>query len=222
MFGFPRRKRDMRTLHYSANPNRPPLTLAQYTQRTLGSPNLHLSVRLPDGENLYEWISANTVDFYHNITLLYNLIKNHAEIMYPNPGDGFPPGFQYRFPVLKKNKKKIIKCSCGEYCELALSWAEQKLGNEEIFPVEQNRPFPENFMFEIKDIFKRLFRVFAILYASFGKLFQRMKATRHLNTSFKHFIYFSFQFKLLEETETNALKKQVAILNRNFQEKVQG
>ena len=57
----------------------------------------------------------------------------------------------------------------------------------------------------IKIIFKRLFRVYAHIYYSHFSHIQMFEAEPHLNTSFKHFIYFVDEFKLIDEKELKPL-----------------
>ena len=45
--------------------------LMKYSTATLGSGNLRLAVRLPEGEDINEWIAANIVDFFNQINMLY-------------------------------------------------------------------------------------------------------------------------------------------------------
>jgi len=42
--------------------------------------------------------------------------------------------------------------------------------------------------------------------------FEKMEATAHINTVFKHFCFFCFEFKLLDAKETDALKGPVSTL----------
>ena len=62
--------------------------------------------------------------------------------------------------------KKPIKCSAPEYVNYLLSWAQGILDDEAIFPVKIGDPFPKNFMSCVKNILKRLFRVYAHMYHS--------------------------------------------------------
>jgi len=87
-----------------------------------------------------------------------------------------------------------------------MSWVEDQVNNEEIFPVQEAIPFPANFESYIKDIFKRMFRIFAIVYHGHFKAIEELEAAAHLNTCFKHFIFFCFEFDLLDEKEMKALK----------------
>ena len=48
-----------------------------------------------------------------------------------------------------------------------MTWVEDQINNEEIFPVQESAAFPEDFQeVYVRNIFKRLFRVFAIIYVS--------------------------------------------------------
>lgn len=73
-------------------------TLSALTKRTLGGGgNLAQAVKLPEGEEKNDWLAANTVDFFNELSLLYGLVVHSATEKYKNPGDGFPPGFEYRW-----------------------------------------------------------------------------------------------------------------------------
>lgn len=59
-------------------------------------------------------------------------------------------------------------------------------------------PFPKNFMSVAKTILKRLFRVYAHIYHQHFDSVMQLQEEAHLNTSFKHFIFFvQVSFKLL-------------------------
>ena len=51
-------------------------------------------------------------------------------------------------------------------------------------------PFPKNFAQIAKTILKRLFRVYAHIYHQHFPEVVRLREEAHLNTSFKHFIFF--------------------------------
>lgn len=57
-------------------------------------------------------------------------------------------------------------------------------------------PFPKNFMSVAKTILKRLFRVYAHIYHQHFDSVMQLQEEAHLNTSFKHFIFF-VQVRLL-------------------------
>ena len=45
-----------------------------------------------------------------------------------------------------------------------MTWIEAMLDNEAIFPVVEEEEFPEDFEVYIQDMFKKMFRIFAIIY----------------------------------------------------------
>ena len=77
-------------------------------------------------------------------------------------------------------------------------------------------PFPIDFKSHVKVIFKRLFRVYAHVYYSHFEEVTKMEAEAHLNTCFKHFIYFSLEFKLISKSELKPLAKVKEIQNHIF------
>lgn len=90
-----------------------------------------------------------------------------------------------------------------------MAWVENQLNNEGLFPCIEGVPFPKNFQSTIKVIVKRLFRVYAHIYHSHFSNIMRLGAEAHLNTCFKHFIYFIDEFKLVEDKELAPLAELI-------------
>lgn len=121
------------------------------------------------------------------------------------------------------NIKKPIKCSAPKYIDYLMTWVQDQLDDETLFPSKiglfefpfvMNRytvkafhtgsfvchlhhclfrpgvPFPKNFMSVAKTILKRLFRVYAHIYHQHFDSVMQLQEEAHLNTSFKHFIFF--------------------------------
>ncbi len=65
------------------------------------------------------WIATNCVDFYNEVSILYELCAEDAEARFQHPGDGFPPNFEYRWADAKNPKP--IRCTSGEYVSHVLS-----------------------------------------------------------------------------------------------------
>jgi MOB kinase activator 1 len=90
-----------------------------------------------------------------------------------------------------------------------MTWVESQLNNEKIFPCALDIPFPKNFYNIIKVIFKRLFRVYAHIYHTHFHHFMLLSAENHLNTCFKHFIYFIDKFILVDAIELEPLAELI-------------
>lgn len=57
----------------------------------------------------------------------------------------------------------------------------------------------------VSTLFKRIFRVYAILYSSFFQTFDALDLSAELNSCFKHFMFFSLEFQLLQDSEVAVL-----------------
>ncbi|CAG8726619.1 6655_t:CDS:2 [Gigaspora margarita] len=104
------------------------------------------------------------------------------------------------------------KLSAPEYVDHLMEWVQQQLDDESVFPSKIGDPFPPNFQVLVKNIFKRLFRVYAHIYLSHISVIEALEEEAHLNTSFKHFIYFVQEFQLIEKRELQPLADLIASL----------
>jgi len=111
---------------------------------------------------------------------------------------------------MESKLKKPTEVSAPEYVELLMTWAESQLNDETIFPISFGSEYPKNFMPIVKQIYKRFFRVYAHIYHSHFSRIVRVGAEAHLNTCFKHFIYFVKEFKLIDDKETKPLEDLIA------------
>ncbi|XP_009283106.1 PREDICTED: MOB kinase activator 1A isoform X2 [Aptenodytes forsteri] len=162
--------------------------LLKHAEATLGSGNLRQAVMLPEGEDLNEWIAVNTVDFFNQINMLYGTITEFCtEASCPVMSAG--PRYEYHWAD-GTNIKKPIKCSAPKYIDYLMTWVQDQLDDETLFPSKIGVPFPKNFMSVAKTILKRLFRVYAHIYHQHFDSVMRLQEEAHLNTSFKHFIFF--------------------------------
>lgn len=66
-----------------------------------------------------------------------------------------------------------------------------QIDDPRLFPQHYGEPFPLKFKDVIDSIFKRLFRVYAHIYHSHFKHICALGEEAHLNTCFKHFMYFT-------------------------------
>lgn len=73
-------------------------------------------------------------------------------------------------------------------------------------------PFPKHFRKTVEVIFKRLFRVYAHIYHCHFDKIVGLGAEAHLNTCFKHFIFFVNEFKLVDVAELAPLQDLIDTL----------
>lgn len=194
--------------------------LKQYAEATLGSGNLRLAVKLPEGEDVNEWLAVNTVDFFNQINMLYGTITEFCTMQDCSVMSAGPK-YEYHWAD-GTTIKKAIKVSAPEYVDYLMTWVQNQLDDEGIFPSKIGIPFPKNFQSLVKNIFKRLFRVYAHIYHSHFPKIVSLGEEAHLNTSFKHFIYFIQEFNLVEKKELAPLQELITQLCDKREESMDG
>ncbi|XP_064214149.1 MOB kinase activator 1B isoform X1 [Tribolium castaneum] len=198
--------------------------LMKHAAATLGSGNLRLAVMLPEGEDLNEWVAVNSmypfcmhpkiqpscstaVDFFNQINMLYGTITEFCtEESCPIMSAG--PKYEYHWAD-GHTVKKPIKCSAPKYIDYLMTWVQDQLDDETLFPSKIGVPFPKNFLSIAKTILKRLFRVYAHIYHQHFSQVVQLGEEAHLNTSFKHFIFFVQEFSLIERREQAPLQELI-------------
>lgn len=207
--------------------------LIKHAAATLGSGNLRNAVALPDGEDLNEWVAVNStylnkqnnihitiffkllylaVDFFNQINMLYGTItefctEETCAIMSAGPK------YEYHWAD-GQTVKKPIKCSAPKYIDYLMTWVQDQLDDETLFPSKIGVPFPKNFLNIAKTILKRLFRVYAHIYHQHFDQVVRLVEEAHLNTSFKHFIFFVQEFSLIDQRELAPLQELINQLTK--------
>merc|ERR1719433_1047205 len=91
-----------------------------------------------------------------------------------------------------KRSKKPIKCSAPKYIDYLMTWVQDQLDDETLFPSKIGVKFLPHFQEVV----------------SLGE-------EAHLNTSFKHFIYFVQEFQLIEKKELAPLQELIDRLTAN-------
>lgn len=204
--------------------------LHKHAAATLNGGRLLEAVRLPTGENLYDWLTVNAVvsrdhasalsfvpagpskgsrsplvaqDFFNELSLLYGIL---CDTCTPSSCPTMSAGSKFEYKWADGvSIKKPIRCSAPKYIDLMMTWAQTTLDDETIFPIRAGEPFPSSTGRTLRAIFKRLFRVYAHMYAAHFRELQGMGAEPHLNTCFRHFILFVKEFDLIEAAELSPL-----------------
>ncbi|VDO22277.1 unnamed protein product [Haemonchus placei] len=174
------------------------------TAPTLGSGNLHDVVRLPAGEDINEWLAVNIMDVFNQVRMLYGTITDQCtNENCPQMTAG--PSYEYFWT----ENERIIPTSAPVYIDYIMTWIQDQLDDENVFPSQVGRSFPRNYMEVCEGIMRRLFRIYAHVYAAHSARFAELNATPHLNTSFKQFILFAQQFQLIPTRELEPLRAKI-------------
>ena len=181
--------------------------LKQIANDTLRIGDMNNAVELPEGENQNEWLAVNTIEFFNEISLIFGCL---TEFCTKQNCPTMSAGSKYEYLWADGSSvKKPLKVSAAEYIDFLMTWVESQIHNTKLFPAEIGDKFPSNFQKTIKVIFKRLFRVYAHIYHSHFSHIILLEAEPHLNTSFKHFVYFIDEFNLVEEKDLAPLAELI-------------
>ncbi|EKD17003.1 protein kinase regulator [Drepanopeziza brunnea f. sp. 'multigermtubi' MB_m1] len=172
----------------NANKGTTSYQLRQYAEATLGGGSLRKIVKLPEGEDENEWLAVNMVDFYNHINLLYGSI---TEFCSPQscPEMKATDEFEYLWQD-SENFKRPTKMPAPTYIEHLMGWVQSNIDNEAVFPSRIGVPFPKSFPSMIRQVFKRMYRVYAHIYCHHYPVIRELGLEAHLNTSFKHYVLF--------------------------------
>lgn len=205
--------RTTRTFKPNTASSPPAHLLRQYADATLGAGSLAQAVKLPEGEDLAEWLAVNTVDFYNQVNMLYSTITSFCSPA-SCPRMTATDEYEYLWQNAASEKfRKPTRVSAPEYIEHLVSWVQAQLDDEAVFPHRLGAPFPKNFVSSVvPQILKRLFRVYAHIYCHHFDQISELGLQPHLNTSLKHFVLFSKEFGVVDSKEFAPLDELIQIL----------
>ena len=161
--------------------------------------------KLPPGENLNEWIAVSTIDAFNQISYLYEALTDYCTpATCPEMTAG--PGFKYAWQDNQEYKKPTMLPAC-DYIIHVMQWTESLINDDKIFVDESSgKPFPKDFMNTNKKIYQRLFRVYAHIYHHHMNDIRNFQLEHTLNQSFRSFMAFAKEYKMIPEDQQAALK----------------
>ena len=149
------------------------------------------------------------------------------------PGEGFPSGVEYRWSSStstssstpsNSSSTEAVSVSAPVYIEKVLGWIADQLNDDSKFPDDDDeeralRIFTTpQFAALCGQIFRRLFRVYGIIYSSFFGTLEALEMAPHLNSCFKHFMFFCTEFGLLPDREVEPLEVLVKPLRKQYRQ----
>ncbi|XP_064175223.1 MOB kinase activator 2 [Anguilla rostrata] len=186
---------------------RPYLTQGYASERIAGVDVRTLTV-LPAGLDRAEWVACHTVAFFKHINLLSSALSDFCTTGTCPTIMG--PGNTAYYWTDEQGKK--VKCSGPLYTDYTMSYIQELLSDEDVFPTKAGTPFPNGFVFLVQRIFLYLFHALAHLYWAHFRDVVHVEMHPHLNTIFAHFVTFSKEFQLLEPTDISPLEDLISVL----------
>ena len=185
---------------------------------------------LPPNESCASWVAVHAIDFYNDIATIWAVVASDPYLSTFRPGEGFPSGVEYRWsdPPTQTNHLSSssshagVSVSAPEYVDKVLQWIADEINDESKFPDDEDEAAALR-IFQTREfaalcgqIFRRLFRVFGIIYSSFFSTLEALDMAPHLNSAFKHFLFFCMEFQLLPDREMEPLDVLVKPIRRQY------
>jgi len=186
--------------------------IAQYAKNSLGSRGLRDKVKVPDGEDRNEWYAFHITEFFNHIRIVYSSIIDNCTVE-SCPIMSAGPRYQYLWADGVKVTKPT-ECSAPEYVDFLMSWIQDLVNDESVFPSSVGAEFPENFSKIVRTIVKRIFRVYAHIYIHHMSHIEEKQMESHVKTSFKHLLFFGDEFNLIQQKEKEPLIELIDIINQ--------
>ncbi|KAJ8411202.1 hypothetical protein AAFF_G00172080 [Aldrovandia affinis] len=185
-----------------------PYLMQDYVSERLAELDVRTLTVLPVGFDEAEWMASHTIAFFKHINLFSSALSEFCTSGTCPTTMG--PGDVTYYWTDEQGKK--VKCSAPLYTDYTMSYIQELLADEEVFPTKPGYPFPNGFMFLVQRIFLYLFHTLAHLYWAHFRDVVRMEMHPHLNTLFTHFVTFSKEFQLLEPAETSQMEDLIHTL----------
>ena len=93
------------------------------------------------------------------------------------------------------------------------------MGDETLFPTSPVAAFPLHFPGVSRKIFSRIYRIYAHIYHHHFEEIQSLSLEAHLNTHFRHFVFFAIEFGMLSESELQPMRPLIEAFREKSKEK---
>jgi MOB kinase activator 1 len=179
-------------------------------------------VLLPPNESCAAWVAVHAIDFYNDVSQFWGVMITDPYLSSFRPGEGFPSGVEYRWSEGTNGNSEAVSVSAPVYIDKVLNWIADQMNDAAKFPDDDDeeeslRVFQTpQFAALCGQIFRRLFRVYGIIYSNFFGTFEALDMAAHINTAFKHFMFFCTEFGLLPEREIEPLEVLVKPLRNQY------
>jgi len=183
---------------------------------TLSIDDVRSLVQKPQEEKLGEWLTENAIEIYKEIEFIYGVLKDYCtKDNCPSMTAG------RRFEYLWADGEKYIqpvKLPAPEYVKMLMLWVQkglepyaEKIKGGDAGDYSSDRVWRKT----LRNIFKRLFRVYAHIYHSHIMVIKELGVSKHVNTSLKRFVFFVHEFKLISLQHMEPLSDLIKKMTEN-------
>ncbi|KAI0081626.1 hypothetical protein K474DRAFT_1635537 [Panus rudis PR-1116 ss-1] len=178
----------------SQAPAKPLYLCSPFVEAALVRGNFKTIVMQPKHVDVMEWVAVNIFDFYQNLNLFYGVL---AECCTQQSCPTMSAGPQLNYTWINQDHKNV-QLPAPTYIDYVMTWVQNLLDDENVFPTRSGREFPSNFPVTIKHVYRQLLRVFAHLYHAHYHQILHLRSEPHFNSLFAHYLAFGKEYDLLD------------------------
>ncbi|GBE83048.1 Mob1/phocein [Sparassis latifolia] len=173
---------------------RPLYLSSPFVDAALVKGNFKHIVMLPKYADVMEWVAVNIFDFYQNLNQFYGVL---AECCTQQSCPTMAAGPTLSYTWVNQDRKSV-QLPAPTYIDYVMTWVQNSLDDETVFPTKSGREFSQNFPSTVKHIYRQLLRVFAHLYHAHYPQILHLRSEPHFNSLFAHFLAFGKEYELLD------------------------
>jgi len=177
-----------------SGPQKPLYLCSPFVEAALVKGNFKTIVMLPKYVDVTEWVAVNIFDFYTNLNLFYGVITECCTI---GSCTTMSAGPTLDYTWIDQSRKQV-KLAAPTYIDYVMTWVQNLLDDDTVFPTKAGHDFPQNFPSTIKHVYRQLLRVFAHIYHAHYHQLLHLRSEPHFNSLFAHYLAFGREYELLD------------------------
>jgi len=175
-------------------PNKPLYLCSPFVEAALVQGNFKTIVKLPKYVDIMEWVAVNIFDFYTNLNEFYGVI---AECCTQQTCSTMSAGSTLNYTWINQDRKNV-HLPAPTYIDYVMTWVQNLLDDESVFPTKSGQEFSESFPATVKHVYRQLLRIFAHIYHAHFVQILHLRSEPHFNSLFAHFLAFGREYQLLD------------------------
>ncbi|KAI6009009.1 hypothetical protein PISMIDRAFT_10862 [Pisolithus microcarpus 441] len=178
----------------SPSASKPLYLCSPFVEAALVKGNFKTIVVLPKYVDIMEWVAVNVFDFYTNLNEFYGVI---SECCTQHSCPTMSAGTNLSYTWINQDRKSV-NLPAPTYIDYVMTWVQNLLDDESVFPTKSGHDFPQSFPSTIKHVYRQLLRVFAHIYHAHYPQLLHLRSEPHFNSLFAHFLAFGREYELLD------------------------
>ncbi|KAJ8593488.1 hypothetical protein M405DRAFT_839190 [Rhizopogon salebrosus TDB-379] len=165
-----------------------------FVEAALVKGNFKTIVVLPKYVDIMEWVAVNVFDFYTSLNEFYGVI---SECCTQQSCPTMSAGTNLNYTWINQDRKSV-HLAAPTYIDYVMTWIQNLLDDETVFPTKSGHDFPQSFPATVKHVYRQLLRVFAHIYHAHYPQILHLRSEPHFNSLFAHFLAFGREYELLD------------------------